>query len=86
MKIKRTVQALSQILAKNVAKLCPESSKICLKSPKQAFLPICQNFGNFWLIFQLKKSDIQNSRPKFKKELGQFSLFSCLLAFENAYC
>ena len=35
---------------------------------------------------KLKKSDIQNFRPKSKKALEQFSLFSYLLAFENAYC
>ena len=38
---------ISQILAKNVAELYPESSKICLKSPKQAFLAVSQNFVNF---------------------------------------
>ena len=86
MKTIKIVQAISQILAKNVAILCPESSKICLKSPKTS---ISTNLSKFWQLlayFQAKKSNIQNFRPKSKKELGQFSLFSCLLAFENAFC
>ena len=45
MKIIRTVQAISQILVKNVARLCPESSKICLKSAKTS---ISSNLSIFW--------------------------------------
>ena len=66
-KMIRTVQATSQILAKTVAKLCPEGSKICLKSPKTRLSTNLSKIWQFLAQFQLINFDIQNFRPKSKK-------------------
>ena len=72
-KILRTAQAISQILAKNVAKLCPESSKICLKSLKTS---ISINLSRFWQSCQnLTKIDenlLENIRLSQKHAKEEF--------------
>ena len=64
MKIIITVQATSQILAKNVAKLYPESGKICLKSPKTS---ISSNLSKFWQIL----APFLAQKLKYEKISGQ---------------